>query len=166
MNVDRVIKLAIYKLKQTFGKSVDIYRLNTISTDFATGNISTAKSRWRVRKAIFLPREMVHKFAYTPTFTVANKNTTEGGYYDVENQTFVFDGRDLPKGFTFQPDDYLVIKNQYKYELVLAGTYGDSNGFIVIARLLRGQVPDIGVAFDMSIHDNLTVGDTNESTVD
>jgi len=126
----REIKKILYRLKRQFGLTGYIWRPIVNNNDRRTGRTEREYSIIKIRRAIFLPRKIDRSFIYDLAYIAAAKNFTEGGYFDRNRRTVIIDASDLPNGFDFTDDDYIVFKDK-SYLVASHELSEDFNGFLL-----------------------------------
>jgi hypothetical protein len=93
-----------------------MYKLVGASTDYETGVKSVTKTVQVVRKCIVLPVKIAREVSKTITQISANKMFVYGGTYDAGTRMFIVDTRDMPDGYEFSNDDWLIYNNR-RYDI-------------------------------------------------
>ena len=130
----KFIKRVLYKLKRSYGMPVDYYRIVTHTSDLEKGTKTTIETKTHIRRAIVLRAREFRSFVYDLAFISANKDFTEGGFFDPEDRNIILDTKDLPKNFDPNVDDYLIIKDK-RYDVSVIQT--TNSAFLLKARKLR-----------------------------
>lgn len=153
MNQLSFVKQVLYKLKRAYGYPVTLYRLGAQEINVESGAITTVKTKHRIAKAVILPSALARKFSYDLSYIAANKNFSYGGFYDVGSRLIVIDGKDLPRGFELQQDDYLV-HDKKAYQLTGVEALVEHLGYLVTGKEQEGM-PAFEV-LDESVQSTLT----------
>jgi hypothetical protein len=135
----KFMKNVIYKLKRSFGLPIEYYKINTHSTDLESGIHATTHTRIYISKAVVLRAREFRSFVYDLAYISANKDFTEGGFFDPQDRRVLLDVVDLPLGFNPTVDDYFIL-NGDKYEIKEILDYGENYTFEMLARKLRGSL--------------------------
>lgn len=109
-------RLILYRLKRDWGLEVILYRPIRNDHDIRTGNIDRGYITYTVEKAPVLPTNVDRSFVYDLAYIAANKNFTEGGFFDRRQTQVILDAKELPKGFEPNHDDFIVFKTK-RYEI-------------------------------------------------
>lgn len=134
------VRRLLYKLKQSFGYPVDLYRFTSSDINLVTGRKAVTRDKFAINKAVILPASMVRKFSYDLSYVAANKNFSYGAFYDTSMRMFILDAEDLPVGFEPVIDDRLVHK-QKSYVIRSVEAIVDSFGFLITAKETEGTLP-------------------------
>lgn len=126
----------LYKLKRSYGTPVDYYKISSHDVNPETGVKTTVEDVIHIRRAIVLRAREFRSFVYDLAFISANKDFTEGGFFDPEDRNIILDAKDLPKGFDPNTDDYLIVKNK-RYDVSAIQTFEENSAFLITARKLR-----------------------------
>jgi len=132
----RFTRRVLYKLKRSYGTPVDYYQISSHDVDPLTGNKTTVETVTHIRRAIVLRAREFRSFVYDLAYISANKDFTEGGYFDPEDRNIILDAKDFIKGFDPNPDDYLIVKNK-RYDVSAIQTFEENAAFLITARKLR-----------------------------
>lgn len=132
----KFLKRSVYKLKRNYGVPVQYYQVPSHDVDPVTGVKTTGTTLIQVRRAVVLRSRQFRSFVYDLAFISANKDFTEGGFFDPEDRRVLFDKKDL-KGIVPTPDDYMII-NDSRYDVAEVLSFEEDAAFICLARKLRG----------------------------
>jgi hypothetical protein len=135
----KFMKNAIYKLKRSFGVPIEYYKINSHSTDLESGVFATTHTCIPIAKAVVLRAREFRSFVYDLAYISANKDFTEGGFFDPQDRRVLLDVSDLPLGFNPAVDDYFILDGN-KYEIKEVLEYGENYTFQMLARQLRGSL--------------------------
>ena len=140
-NLQRMIRLTMYRLKQEFGVKCDAYKLVSSTTDYDTGLKSRVISMIQVRKAVKMP-EGIRQLQYiSPNFTQTQKPfITKGLGWDEVTDVFLFEGTDL-RGFKFDKDDWIVW-NHKRYDVRAIEELGNAAGWVIGTTQAKGAPPE------------------------
>ena len=139
--LNRMIRQTLYSLKRQYGGTVSVYRLNDAETDVRTGRKTIDKDVFVVRRAVVLPVKVSREVIQSISQISANKAFVYGGSFDSGLRKFIFDARDLPEGFEFTDDDWLVY-NGRRYEIKAIWEFEFGAAWIVVGKELMGRGPE------------------------
>lgn len=141
-NLNRIIKQAIYELKHSYGAPVDVYKLDSASTDYKTGVKIATKSVISVRKAVVMPATTLRKFTQGISYLSASKPfASQGGQgWDGTSRAFIFEGSDLP-GYDWEVEDWIVHRDR-RYDVSDIETLEYDTGWLIIGKEVKGLVPE------------------------
>lgn len=144
MTVNRSMNYAmrrvLYSLKREYGSRVDVYKLIETGTNLETGEKTFTSEMHIVRRCIVLPVKILREVSKTVSQIAANKAFVYGGTYDAGTRSFILDARDLPPGFEFTNDDYLIYNNR-RYEIRSIEEFEQHTGWVLIGLEMRGVRP-------------------------
>lgn len=131
------------------------------SVDPETGEKTTVLSVINIKKAVVLRAREFRSFVYDLAYISANKDFTEGGYFDPEDRRVLLQASDL-NGHDPQIWDYFIFQNE-RYDVKEVHAYENNTAFGLLARKIRGQ--DItrmmtehnGIIFEQSVT-SVTIG--------
>lgn len=109
MNELSRIKNVLYIFKRIFGHPLRIFRITSTVSDLETGAITQVTEEQTINRAIVLPQKIKRDFQYDLAFVAANKNFTEGGFFDIGRRFVIVDMRDLTTDFRINLNDFCVI---------------------------------------------------------
>lgn len=136
------LRRVIYKLKQKYGFPVDIYRFNKSSPNPETGAITSDKVTFSINKAVLLSApSLLRTFYYDVTYLITNRNFAYGELLDIEKSIFLIDNSDLPRGFIFTQDDFLVYDKK-RYSISKLDFIDQNIGVLVQAKEVKGTEVD------------------------
>ena len=139
--LNRMIQQTLYSLKRQYGGTVSVYRLNDAETDVRTGRKAIDKDVFVVRRAVVLPVKVSREVIQTISQISANKAFVYGGSFVSGLRKFIIDARDLPQGFEFTDDDWLVY-NHRRYEIKAIWEFEFGAAWIVVAKELMGRIAE------------------------
>ncbi len=102
----------IYKLRRDWGLEVTLYRPITNTENLLTGKLSRGFQTVTIKDAPVLPADVDRSFVYDLAYIAADKNFTEGAFFDRKQRSVILDARQLPKGFEPNLNDFVVFKTQ------------------------------------------------------
>jgi len=137
----RAIRQTLYMLKRQYGGTIDIYTLNSTTSDPKTGIVTTDKSVVRVNRAPVLPARMTREVRKSISSISANKMFVVGGTYDAGRRIFIIDRRDVSEGFNISNNSYVVYRNR-KYEIETYSEFEFEAGWVVTGKELDGERPE------------------------
>ncbi len=137
----RQIRRTLYMLKRQYGGTIDIYTLNSTTSDPKTGIVTTDKSVVRVDRAPVLPARMVREVRKSISEISANKMFVTGGTYDASRRVFIVDRRDVPGDFNISNNSYVVYRNR-KYDIETYNEFEFEAGWVITGRQLDGERPE------------------------
>lgn len=137
----RLIRQSMYALKRQFGGRIDVYRLNDTETDLKTGVKTIDKDCFHIRRAVILPVRISRDVVQSISQISANKKFVYGASFDAGKRTFVIDSRDLPNGFRFGNDDWIVYRSR-RYDLAAIQELEFEAGWIIEGAEVMGRRPE------------------------
>lgn len=123
-------KRTLKRLKRRFGVKIILVDVVVGEVDLNTGTRSSTETETVIKKCPVMPATKKSNFVYDIAFLAANKNFTEGGYFDEINVEVIIDADDLPEGYTFSKLNYVKI-NGVKYEYVTHQDFMVGLGYIM-----------------------------------
>ena len=147
----------LYSLKRQYGTSVVVYKLLDVDTNYRTGQKTVTRTLYRVRRAIMLPEEVLRKAGGLNN----EKAVMTGAGFDKGDATFIFDPRNLPDGFQFELDDYVVVKDGF-FKLIQIEEYGVSLAWVLKTRRVNGS--ELNITLDASAGNTLMLSQAAEET--
>jgi hypothetical protein len=127
----------LYDLKRQYSAHVYVYKLKDARTDYRTGTKTVRRDIHEVRTAIMLPEEVSRRVEQGIAHLSANKRFVSQAGYDLGKASFIFDARDLPAGFQFELDDYVLIEGDY-YKVVEVDEFEYDTGWIIKTHHVEG----------------------------
>lgn len=140
--LNRMIQRTLYSLKRQYGGTVSVYRLNDAQTDVRTGRKTIDKDIFMVQRAVILPVKVSREVIQSISQISANKAFVYGGSFDSGLSKFIIDARDLPEGFVFTNDDWLVY-NGRRYEIKAIWEFEFGAAWVIVGKELMGRVPEL-----------------------
>ena len=141
-NLNQRMRQALYQMKKDYGAPIDIYKLISSETDVRTGEKIVNKSVTHVRRAVVVPAKKDRGGKQTISVISANKEMVTGGHYDLNQRQFIIDRRDVPAMPELTADDWIVY-NRRKYQVVTVESFEVDAGWVVAARELVGEIPEV-----------------------
>ncbi len=132
------IKKILYQLKKLNGQTVDLYIRGTVSQDPGTGLVNYPETRWRIRRAPFIPDVIQRSELQQPPFATAGRQAEFGGYFVVGDSLIIVDYKDLPKNYKANMVDNFVICHE-RYQIKSAEPSTQLQGVLFTVRKLSGQ---------------------------
>ena len=139
--LNRMIQRTLYSLKRQYGGTVSVYRLNDAQTDVRTGRKTIDKDVFVVRRAIILPVKVSREVIQSISQISANKAFVYGGSFDSGLRKFIIDARDMPEGFEFTSDDWLVYDGR-RYEIKALWEFEFGAAWVIVGKELMGRAPE------------------------
>lgn len=127
----RFIRSNLYALKREYGLRIDFYKLNTATYNLETGVKTLTKTVHTVKRGIRLPRKLVREFDYDLTYVRANVNFVYGALFDLANQIFIVDKRDLKSFWPITLDHYMVIEG-HRYNIKEATEFEHGEAVLIV----------------------------------
>lgn len=137
----RTIRQTLYMLKRQYGGTIDIYTLNSTTSDPKTGIVTTDKSVVRVNRAPILPARMTREVRKSISEISANKMFVVGGTYDASRRIFIVDRQDVSESLDLTNNSYIVYRNR-KYEIETFSEFEFEAGWVITGRALDGERPE------------------------
>lgn len=130
------IKRNLYRLRQDYGKAIDIYSKMSI-LNYETGKQVVTRNKIHVKKAIVLPTAdslrgrstFERAFLQTPVISSA---------FETMDRKVILEYRDLPKGFTVALDDYVIIDQRTRYQIKAISDYEFDTAIILTLKEAKG----------------------------
>jgi hypothetical protein len=115
---------------------LDYYIITGHDVDPETGEKVTVESVTKVRKAIVLRAREFTSFVYDLAYISANKDFTQGGFFDPEDRRIILEAKEIPN---IEPKvrDYVVFQNE-RYTIKDIFHLENDYGWIILVRKLRG----------------------------
>lgn len=141
-NLNREVRQSIYQLKKEYGSPVDVYKLDSATTNYKTGVKSATKSVIRVRLAVVMPASTLRKQSMGISYLSASKPfASQGGQgWDSTTRAFIFEGRDLP-GYDWEVEDWIVYRDR-RYDVAEIESLEYDAGWLIIGKEVKGAVPE------------------------
>ena len=139
--LNRMIQRTLYSLKRQYGGTVGIYRLGDTQTDVRTGRKTINKDVFVVQRAVVLPVKVSREVIQSISQISANKAFVYGGSFDSGLRKFIIDARDMPEGFVFSNDDWLVY-NGRRYEIKAIWEFEFGAAWVIVGKELMGRTAE------------------------
>jgi hypothetical protein len=136
-NLIRFIRRCIRQMKKEYGGPVTLYKLNSATTDRATGAKTVNRDSLYIARAVVLPDKLTREKVQTISIISANKQVVQGGTYDPGTRRFIIDRTDAP-GWDLQQDDWLVY-NSHRYDIKYIEEFEQRTAWLVAARKVDGS---------------------------
>ena len=120
----------LYDLKRQHGAFVVVYKLMDVETDYTTGKKTISRELHEVRRAIILPEEVFRQVEQGIAHLSSNKFFVSQAGSDQGQAVFIFDARDLPVGFRFDLDDFVIVGGEY-YQVTEVDEYELDSGWLI-----------------------------------
>jgi hypothetical protein len=127
----------LYSLKREYGARVTVCKVLDINTDYQTGQKTVSRELHQVARAIMLPVEESRQVQQGIAHLSANKRFVSQAGFDEEKALFIFDASDLPAGFQFDLDDFVIVEDEY-YRVTEVDEYEYDSGWIIKTHLTEG----------------------------
>ena len=137
-NLIRFIKRAVRAMKKEYGNSITVYRLNTATTNYSTGNRSRDWDSVFIRRAVVLPVTLTRDIVQTISVISSNKKLVQGGTFDPGIRTFIIDRTDVASTWTIKKDDWIVYDGK-RYDVKVVDEYEYKTGWLIQAKLIEGN---------------------------
>jgi hypothetical protein len=132
------LRQTLYSLKRQYNVVATVCSVTDTSTNYATGQKTFIGDTHEVQRAIMLPTEGERKVEQGIEVLSANKWHTAQAGFDQEKALFIFDARDLPVGFKFGLDDFVVVEGEY-YKVTKISEYEYDSGWMINTKLIKGS---------------------------
>lgn len=140
--ISNIIRQVLYSLKRQYGGPVDVYRLDSTSTNRQTGKKTVVKSVFKIKLAPILPVSLSRQISQSISQISANKAFVQPAAGYVRGmRNFILDRKDLPLGFDLENDDWLVYKNR-RYDIKTIQDFEFDAGYIVTGVEIRDVRPE------------------------
>jgi hypothetical protein len=133
----KYVKNAIYRLKQRMGLPIAYHVIDQHSVDTETGIKNTVLRVINIKKAIVLQTHQLRSLVYDIAYLSANKDFTEGGYFDSEDRRVIIQTSDL-NGLKPNISDYIIFEN-VRYDIKEIKEYENNYSYEFRVRKIRGQ---------------------------
>lgn len=142
-SLNYMVQRTIYDLKRRYGNEITVYRLDSASTDYETGQKTASKTAYQIRSAVVLPASETRRFFASIAMLSAAKQFIAPGNqgFDQSRRGFIIEARDLPSDFEFQPEDWIVY-NSRRYECEIIEALESRSGWMIMAKELKGTDPE------------------------
>lgn len=140
LSLTRTIQRTLYSLKRQYGGSIDIYTLDSASTDPRTGIVTSVRDVVHIDRAPVLPARLVREVRRSISQISANKMFVVGGTYDAGRRIFIVDRNDAPN-LQLTNNSYIVYRSR-KYEIETIQEFEFEAGWTITGRELVGEVPE------------------------
>ncbi len=133
----RFIRRCLYNLKRQYGAQVNVCKVLDVGTDYVTGKKTITRELHQVRRAVMLPEEEARKVQQGIAHLSASKWFVSQAGFDQVKAIFIFDAKDLPTGFQFDLDDFIVVEGEY-YRVTEVDEYEFDSGWLIKTTLDKG----------------------------
>lgn len=134
------VSRTINNLKKRYGVSLDYYRPVTNNFDPETGEVNRAYQSITIPKALVLPTKLMRSFKYDLAFVAANKNFTDGGFYDKGDVTACISFKDM-QGIIPELDDFVVYLGR-KWELKNIAEWAEAQAYELTVNEIKNSVSE------------------------
>jgi len=147
----RFLKDLFYSLKRDYGKTIDIYH-KVEEINIATGVKTVTRTKIKIKRAVLLS---INDLILTQFKELISKRDV-GGYLESDDQYLIIDRKDIPSTFRLDEGDYVILKEQERYEIKSIVRY-DEFGITAIMRSIEGS--NLNQILEPKIADKLVVVD-------
>ena len=140
-NLVQRVRASLYILKRQYGCTIDIYKLNSSSTDQRTGLKTIVTTTYHIVRAPVLPSKVERADQKNISVISANKEFAMGGSYDAGQREFIVDRRDCPRLPDLTADDWIVYNGQ-RWQIRSFEELEVRAGWNITARRLVGEIPN------------------------
>jgi len=158
----RHIRRVLYSLKRRYPQEVGLYRATGVATNFQTGVQSETRIKHTIPRAILLPSKLSRDFSYDLAYIAANKEFTQGAFYDHKARRVIISKRDIPADWPLDLNTWLVFQHT-RHEIKEIVEFENNEGVMFILEALSGQPPK--EIHDVFICDTLNLTDSAEGVV-
>lgn len=134
----RFIRRALYKLKQRYGTSVDLYKIATTATNRTTGTRTRTYTKKTVKRALVLTAENITMFIRALSYLMAARDFTEGGFFGIAKRNFVIATKDLGD-FEVTTEDYVIYAGR-KYEIEKHIEYTEEEAVFLVCKETSNEI--------------------------
>ena len=149
----RFIRNILYRLKRDYGSSVDIYYEQSDSVNLQTGQRLVSIQSWHVNRAIPLPRKVEQKSILA---TALEELFSRGGNVTLGDRQIIIDRSDLPRGFVIGLENWYIVYEGRRYQILSSENYEHDLAYIVTLRETIGAERD-AANIVQCIFDNIAV---------
>ena len=132
------IRRNLYSLKHQYGASVTVHKTLDVDTDYTTGQKTISQESYEVKRAIMLPEEEGRKVQQGIAHLSTNKWFVSQAGFDQGKALFIFDAQDLPAGFQFDLDGFVIVEDEY-YRVIEVDEYECDSGWIIKTKRVVGS---------------------------
>lgn len=133
----RFVKQVIYRMKRSYGLPVDYYQIATHDVDPSTGIKTTTLTKIKIDRAVVLRAREFRSFVYDLAYISANKDFTEGGFFDPEDRRIIIDAKDVDINFVPKTGDYIIFDNK-RLDVKEVFDFEDRSSWALITRKIPG----------------------------
>lgn len=116
------LRRTVYDLKRQYNVEATVYKVLDSTTDYVTGGKTGSYESYLIPRIIMFPIEELRKVPQGIAQLSANKFFVSQAGFDKETALFVIDANDLPTGFQFNFDDFIVVEDKY-YQVIEVDVY-------------------------------------------
>jgi DNA-binding beta-propeller fold protein YncE len=127
----------LYSLKRQYGAKVTVCKVLDVETDYITGEKTISRELHEVQRAIMLPVEEKRKVEQGIAHLSSNKMFVSQAGFDDEQALFIFDAKDLPAGFQFNLDDFVIVEDEY-FRVTEVDEYEYDSGWVIKTHRTKG----------------------------
>jgi hypothetical protein len=140
----------MYRLKRDYGSPADIYFENGDTVDLTTGKRTVTKQKWHIQRAIPLPRSVDQKSVIAQAL---KEIFHRGGNVVVGDRQILIDRRDLPNRFVLGTENWYIIVDDKRYQVLCSEEYENQAAYIVTLKETVGA--ERAEAIELVIHDRI-----------
>ena len=132
------IRATLYRMKRSYGLPIDICQQTLGQTNLETGEKDITYMKAHIARAIVQPARSTRSFVYDLAYISANKDFTEGGFFDSTDRRVIIDAADLPVDWELDNDQFVVYDNR-RFDIKGFYEFEANMGFILLLRETKGQ---------------------------
>ena len=136
-NLIRLIRRCIKQMKKEYGNSITVYKLNSFTSNYATGLKTANVESTFVRRAVVLPASLTAEVIQTISMISANKKFVQGGTFDPGQRRFIIDRLDVPATYEIEPHDWIVYDGK-RYDIKTVEEYEYKTAWLITAKRIEG----------------------------
>ena len=134
----RFITRVLRGLKRHYGMPISILIPTINDTNYRTGVVTYEESTINIKKAIILPSKWKRDYTYDLAYVAANKNFTEGGYFDTAQRDVIVDFKDVPLEYEPNANHRIKIGDSY-YSILRYDRYEETRAILFTVKIILGE---------------------------
>ena len=138
-NLIKFIRRCVYQMKREYGGCITVYKLESASTDRATGLKEVSRTSYPINRAIVLPTRLKREVIQSISLISANKQIVQGGMFDTGTRIFIIDRRDASFD-DLNNDDWIVYEHK-RFELKWIDEFEQQTAWLIVGKELEGASP-------------------------
>ena len=138
-NLIKFIRRCIYQMKREYGGSITVYKLESASTNRATGLKAASRTSYPIDRAVVLPVRLNRETIQSISLISANKKIVQGGMFDTGTRMFIIDRGDALFD-DLNNDDWIVYQHK-RFELKWIDEFEQQTAWLIIGKELEGARP-------------------------